>query len=150
MRPVRGAAPVEGKCQGFSEGKKIWLFFSFFSFQFTGSVYFIPCPYTLGGSKGNGVCIVVPAKRGRSQDTARQVRGMRKKMVVLPIFAWYSNERGCSRSGLFRKLLACQARPQSKTKSKGGRSLPSPASPRTSPSTRVYLTKVKKGNVFFH
>ena len=33
-----------------------------------------------------GVCIDVPAKRGRSQDTARQARRMRKIiMVVLPI-----------------------------------------------------------------
>ena len=34
-----------------------------------------------------GVCIVVPTKRGRSQDTARQackVRG-KEKMVVLPV-----------------------------------------------------------------
>ena len=34
------------------------------------------------------VCIDVPAKRGRSQDTARQARRItqrKKKMVVLPI-----------------------------------------------------------------
>ena len=33
------------------------------------------------------MCIVVPAKRGQSQDTARQLHAMRKKMVVLPILA---------------------------------------------------------------
>ena len=33
------------------------------------------------------MCIVVPPKRGRSQDTARQARGMRGKMVVLPMLA---------------------------------------------------------------
>ena len=33
------------------------------------------------------MCIVVPAKRGQSQDTARQLYAMRKKMVVLPILA---------------------------------------------------------------
>ena len=34
------------------------------------------------------MCIVVPAKLGQSQDTARQARRMRvrKKMVVLPVF----------------------------------------------------------------
>ena len=31
------------------------------------------------------MCIVVPAKRGQSQDTARQLYVMREKMVVLPI-----------------------------------------------------------------
>ena len=32
-----------------------------------------------------GVCVDVPAKRGRSQDTARQACRMRKIMVILPI-----------------------------------------------------------------
>ena len=46
-------------------------------------------PTHLGGFEGGmGVCIVVPPKKGRSQDTARQARRMRvreKMMVVLPI-----------------------------------------------------------------
>ena len=33
------------------------------------------------------MCIVVPAKQGQSQDTARQLYAMWKKMVVLPMLA---------------------------------------------------------------
>ena len=45
-----------------------------------GDLYSLPIH--LGGFRGSGVCIVVPAKQGRSQDTARHVHGMRKKMVI--------------------------------------------------------------------
>ena len=38
------------------------------------------------------MCIGVPAKRGRSQDTARQVRGMREKTTSTIVTALSSGE----------------------------------------------------------
>ena len=55
-----------------------------------------------------GVCIDVPAKRGRSQDTARQACRMRKIMVVLPITRSVAQNRfrggGGNRGELYARI----------------------------------------------